>query len=119
LHRRVTLPAVRPEHYPACQSYRDQPFLSQPVFLGAAEESLGGYIFNEETGLPEDYPHAADAKIDLKRGVIITTSKAVAPETFPLFGPASFHENDYPLYYYNIKANAATRVAAYKNKAKQ
>ena len=79
-------------------------------------ESLGGYIFNEETGLPEDYPHAADAKIDLKRGVIITTTKAVAPETFPLFGPASFHENDYPLYYYNIKANAAVRVAAYKNK---
>ena len=85
----------------------------------SAEESLGGYIFNEETGLPEDYPHAADAKIDLKRGVVITTTKAVAPETFPLFGPASFHENDYPLYYYNIKANAATRVAAYKNKAKQ
>ena len=84
----------------------------------SAEESLGGYIFNEETGLPEDYPHAADAKIDLKRGVVITTSKAVAPETFPLFGPASFHENDYPLYYYNIKANAATRVAAYKKNAK-
>ena len=85
----------------------------------SAEESLGGYIFNEETGLPEDYPHAADAKIDLKRGVIITTTKAVAPETFPLFGPGSFHENDYPLFYYNIKANAATRVAAYKNKTKQ
>jgi len=85
----------------------------------SAEESLGGYIFNEETGLPEDYPHAADAKIDLKRGVIITTTKAVAPETFPLFGPASFHENDYPLYYYNIKANAAVRVAAYKNKTKE
>ena len=84
----------------------------------SAEESLGGYIFNEETGLREDYPHAADAKIDLKRGVVITTSKAVAPETFPLFGPASFHENDYPLYYYNIKANAATRVAAYKKNAK-
>lgn len=84
----------------------------------SAEESLGGYIFSEETGLPEDYPHAADAKIDLKRGVVITTTNAVARETFPLFGPASFHENDYPLYYYNIKANAATRVAAYKNKMK-
>jgi len=85
----------------------------------STEESLGGYIFNEKTGLPEDYPHAADAKIDLKRGVIITTTKAVAPETFPLFGSASFHENDYPLYYYNIKANAATRVAAYMKSAKQ
>ena len=108
---------VVPAQYPLTPSSiinwkRDETYAS-------AEESLGGYIFNEETGLPEDYPHAADAKIDLKRGVVITTTKAVAPETFPLFGPASFHENDYPLYYYNIKANAATRVAAYKNKAKQ
>ena len=86
---------------------RDESYVS-------AEESLGGYIFNEETGLPEDYPHAADAKIDLKRGVVITTTKAVAPKTFPLFGPGSFHENDYPLYYYNFKANVAKRVAAYK-----
>ena len=41
--------------------------------------------------------------------------KAVEPESASSpFGAASFHENDYPLYYYNIKANAATRVAAYK-----
>ncbi len=31
-------------------------------------------------------------------------------------GSASFHENDYPLYYFNIKANAAARVAAYLSK---
>ena len=84
----------------------------------SAEENLGGYIYNEKTESLELYPHVADAKIDLKRGVVITTTKAVAPETVDLFGPASFHENDYPLYYYNIKANAATRVAAYKKNAK-
>ena len=84
----------------------------------SAEENLGGYIYNEKTESLELYPHAADAKIDLKRGVVITTTKAVAPETVDLFGPASFHENDYPLYYFNIKANVATRVAAYKNLSK-
>ena len=65
----------------------------------------------------EKVPNAADAKIDLKRGVVITTTKAVDPEgASSPFGAASFHENDYPLYYYNIKANAAKRVAADKAK---
>ena len=65
----------------------------------------------------EKVPNAADAKLDLKRGVVITTTTAVEPEgASSPFGAASFHENDYPLYYYNIKANAAKRVAAYKAK---
>ena len=85
----------------------------------SAEENMGGYIFSEASGymLPEKVANAADAKIDLKRGVVITTTKAVAPEdpSGP-FGPSSFHENDYPLYYFNIKANIATRLAAFKNK---
>ena len=80
----------------------------------SAEESLGGRVFNMETLDFEKVPNAADAKIDLKRGVVITTTKAVEPEgASSPFGAASFHENDYPLYYYNIKANAAARVAAY------
>ena len=83
----------------------------------SAEESLGGRVFNMETLDFEKVPNAADAKIDLKRGVVITTTKAVAPEgASSPFGAASFHENDYPLYYYNIKANAAARVAAYQSK---
>ena len=49
--------------------------------------------------------------------IVITTTKVVAPEDASgPFGTASFHENDYPLYYFNIKANAATRVAAYLSK---
>jgi hypothetical protein len=32
------------------------------------------------------------------------------------FGPASFHEDDYPFFYNNIKENVAKRVAAYLNK---
>ncbi len=85
----------------------------------SAEENLGGRVFNMEIKDFEKVPNAADAKIDLKRGVVITTTKAVAPEgASSPFGATSFHENDYPLYYYNIKANAAVRVAAYKKSAK-
>ena len=81
----------------------------------SAEENLGGYIFNFEKGQLEIVPHAADAQINLKRGVVITTTKAVAPVSgTTAFGPGSFHENDYGLYYNNIKNNVATRVAAYK-----
>ena len=81
---------------------------------------MGGYIFSEASGyvLPEKVANAAEAKIDLKRGVVFTTTKAVAPETAAVFGPASFHENDYPLYYFNIKANIATRIESYKKSAK-
>ena len=83
----------------------------------SAEESLGGRVFNMEIKDFEKVPNAADAKVDLKRGVVITTTKAVEPESASSpFGAASFHENDYPLYYFNIKANAAARVAAYLSK---
>ena len=57
--------------------------------------------------------------MNLKRGVVITTTKAVAPVSYTtIFGPASYHESDYALYYNNIKDNVAKRVAAYQRNAK-
>ena len=49
----------------------------------------------------------------LNRGVIVTntTYDQYAPAEF--FGPQSFHEDDYTLYYNNLKANVAKRIAAY------
>ncbi len=85
----------------------------------SAEENLGGYLFNYEKGELEVVPHAADAQVNLKRGVVITTTKNATPVTgTDVFGPGSFHENDYDLYFNNIKANVATRVAAYLKSAK-
>ena len=85
----------------------------------SAEENLGGYIYNEQTGKLETVPHAADAQINLERGVIITTSKVMEPMPGPIpFGMASFHSGDYALYYNNIKQNVATRIAAYQRGAK-
>ena len=36
-----------------------------------------------------------------------------------VFGPASYHNGDYALYYYNIKDNVARRIAAYKSHVEQ
>ena len=84
----------------------------------SAEENLGGYIPNEELGKMENVPHPADAQVNLERGVVITTTKAMKPMPGPVpFGNGSFHSGDYALYYYNIKANVATRIAAYKKSA--
>ena len=88
----------------------------------SAEENLGGYIYNEETGKLEKVPNAADAQLNLKRGVVITKTNAMRPmyEMYGItvFGPASYHNGDYALYYCNIKDNVAKRIAAYQSSAK-
>ena len=80
----------------------------------SAEENLGGYIYNEAAGALEIVPNAADAQLNLKRGVVITTTKVMEPVAgTTVFGSASYHEGDYALYYNNIKANVAARIEAY------
>ena len=82
----------------------------------SAQENLGGYIYNEKTGTLEVVPNAADARLNVKRGVVVTNTKAMAPiPGNTVFGPASYHEGDYALYYNNIKDNVARRIAAYKS----
>ena len=81
----------------------------------SAEENLGGYLFNYEAEKLEIVPNAADAQINLNRGVVITTTQVVESVSgTTVFGPGSFHENDYDLYYNNIKDNVAKRIAAYQ-----
>jgi len=80
----------------------------------SAEENLGGYILNEKAVKMEVVPNAADAQVNLKRGVVITTTTAMEPIPAAVFGPASYHNGDYNLYYNNLKDNVAKRVAAYQ-----
>ena len=40
----------------------------------------------------------------------------ISIEDDEFFGLQSFHEEDYQIYYNNIKDNVAKRIAAYKNK---
>ena len=82
-------------------------------------ENLGGYIYNEKTKRLEIVPNAADAQLNVKRGVIITTTKVLSPIPITtIFGPGSYHNGDYALYYNNIKENVAKRIAAYQSREK-
>ena len=86
-----------------------------------ASENLGARIMNATTGKYEIIPEAADAKVDTERGVVVTTTKVIAPIDDSLgmgFGPDSFHHADYSLYYNNIVANVAERCAAYQGSVK-
>ena len=71
-------------------------------------------MYNAEIGKLEIVPEAADAQLNLERGVVITTNSKMAPhEAVEAFGPASYHDGDYCLYFNNIKENVAKRIAAY------
>ena len=83
-----------------------------------ASENKGSLVLNEETGEYEIKNIGVDAQINLARGVIVTTTKAPVTNMPEFFGPASFHEDDYPFFYNNIKENVAKRIATYKSNAK-
>ena len=77
----------------------------------SADENLGSRIFNEETGTYEIKKKIADALLDTGRGVVICTTEEVEYITAgELFGPASLHNNDYALYYENLRENVKLRV---------
>ena len=83
-----------------------------------ASENLGSYMANAESEMYEITDVGADAKVVLSRGVIVTNTTYDQCGAAEFFGPQSFHEDDYTLYYNNLKANVAKRIAAYKNSAK-
>ena len=82
-----------------------------------ASENLGSLVVNEETGEPEIRDIGADAQLVLDRGVVLSNAEfdfdAVPEFLKKIFGPESFHGNDYTFFYNNIKENVAKRVAAY------
>ena len=64
-------------------------------------------------------PGLADAAVNPFHGTIICTSFLDIPELrsdSALFGPDSFHDLDYALYFFNLRFNAATRIAAFLRK---
>ena len=80
----------------------------------AASENLGSLMLNKETNEYEITDVGADAQVVPDRGVIVTNTTYDQYAAAEFFGPQSFHEDDYNLYYNNIKDNVAKRVAAYK-----
>ena len=79
-----------------------------------ASENLGSYVLNLETFKHEFKDVKADAQVNVDRGVVVTKPDCPFNPLTWLFGTASFHDNDYGLFYNNIKDNVAKRIAAYK-----
>ncbi|MDR3319401.1 MAG: DUF3089 domain-containing protein [Desulfovibrio sp.] len=82
-----------------------------------ASKSLGSIII-QHGGTFEKAEHFADAKINPARGTIICST--VNPARFSSSGQSTayfplgvLHENDIPLYYYDIRVNAENRIRNY------
>ena len=79
-----------------------------------ASENKGSLIIDEKAGKIDIGDVGADAQINLERGVIVTNANGTPIDMTELFGPQSYHNDDYGFYYNNIKENVAKRIAAYK-----
>ncbi len=66
-------------------------------------------------GVFSKVPQYADATLDLNKGVVIcTTADEDALHALnPALAPGIYHSFDYLFYYFNLRANAADRIAAY------
>ena len=79
-----------------------------------ASENLGSIVLDEKTGDTEIRDIEGDAQVCLARGTVVTNAKAVPNEMVDLAGPQCFHQDDYSIFYNNIKDNVAKRIAAYQ-----
>lgn len=84
----------------------------------AACENEGSLIGGNRT------TNFADARVDLKRGVVLCTSVdpavyAMAAPADRLFGPESYHSRDYDFYCWNLRENVKQRIAAYDQYAEK
>lgn len=75
-----------------------------------AEENLGSYLQNDDTGEYEICDVGADATVDTERGVVISHADYDYIGLTDIFGPASYHNGDYSLFYENLKENVALRT---------
>ena len=72
--------------------------------------------FDTSAGAPDvcGIPEAADAQLNVTRGVVVTHTDVIAPMDEAMgFGPDSYHGGDYSLWYSNIESNVQLRVDRY------
>ncbi len=74
----------------------------------------GSMVMDGNTGATEIRDIDGDAQVCLARGTVVTNAKAVPNEMTDLAGPQCYHQDDYSIFYNNIKDNVAKRIAAYK-----
>jgi hypothetical protein len=94
--------------------------------VATAAQNLGGISVNPQTGYavvdsagnPVKVKNYADAQVNTARGVVICSTadpSQLAPGN-EIVAKGIYHPFDYPFYYFNIRANAANRVARYLSK---
>jgi len=94
--------------------------------VAPASQNLGGISVNPQTGYavvdasgnPVKVMNYADAQVNTARGVVICSTadpSQLAPGN-QLVANGVYHPFDYPFYYFDIRANAANRVAHYLSK---
>ena len=91
-----------------------------------AAQNLGGILIDPKTdyavvdakGDPVRVPHYADAQVNKARGVVIcgTADVNLLSPGDALLPKGVYHSFDYPFYYFDVRANAADRVAHFLNK---
>ena len=81
-----------------------------------ASMNLGSMVADEKTMTTSIQDIGGDAQVCLSRGTVVTHARAVANEMVDFAGPQSYHQDDYSIFYNNIKENVAKRIAAYKAK---
>jgi hypothetical protein len=79
----------------------------------AASESLGSRVRYDDAKPPVDEPHFADAQVNLERGSVMTNAALKAGSPWP---DGVLHFYDYQLFYYDLQANVAKRIAAWRGK---
>ena len=94
---------------------RKQTLATAAQNLGSIEldPATGGTPVLDANGNPKRVMNLADARVDAAKGVVICST--VDPATPPYFIPGGFpmgiyHTFDYPLYFFDVRANAANRV---------
>lgn len=91
-----------------------------PAVLSPGSLALNkeGAALTDSDGNQVRIPHYADAQVSTARGVVIcSTEDPYKASGNPAVAAGIYHPFDYPFYYFNLRANAANRVAMYfKNK---
>ncbi len=85
---------------------------------GIAIDPLTGYAQLDASGQPVKVQNYADAQVSQQRGVVICSTadpNQLAPGN-PAIAAGIYHPYDYPFYFFDIRANAANRVAKYFEK---
>ena len=80
-----------------------------------ASMNLGSLVI-DESGATEIRDIDADAQVNIARGTVVTNAKAIPNEMTELAGPQCYHQDDYSIFFSNIKDNVAKRIAAYFTK---